>query len=1522
MLWGKRWRNRCLNSVAGLLLMVLWLQILQTVTPQGLITDFIQYVEAAQVTIDATLPNTGNPEIILGAATVFPTDQIGYRFYVDSGGACVYSKTTNGGTSWGTAVVVDSQTDCFGVSVWYDRWTPDDAGNYIHIMTVDSGNDDLWYNRLDVTDDSRLLATFPVSTVLNPAQSGTIAAAANNGSITKGTDGTIYMAMSDNTDSYIVECTSNCAVSTSWTETGINPQDLAPDFSLLMPLPGGSILLINRDISADIIRSKVWNNTTWSAAWTTIASTVLENGPYGAQMSAAVNPSTGAVLLAYVNNETLGTIGGNNDDIRTTTYSGSSWTANGDILTDSTLGVVDVNLGINSNTGAVYATYVARTTPGTATTGNVYWKTSSNGMTSWGIQQGPVNTTPENLFGLSLNLSSYHRIHVSWYMAAAFDLLGDTIADLTPTTEVLEIGLQETEVRASSTDAYIGGAFVIDENVTTRNVTSITFTEAGTVNGLTQLDNIELWYDLDTSAPYDCASESYNNGATKFGSTDTTGFSSADGTSTFTDTVGNSTTISMCVYPVMDVLKSAAQGNTVDIKINSPDTDVLVSGSVTVIPHHEVALEGSTVVKLDTDFRIQRGVSIITGDTLTINAGTDYDAPVSSTTAFIRITNTGLTGAGSDTGGGTSNADDTTVYITAPENITSSITFQRGVASVNNTRVSWEIVEYKGVAGGENEIRVRRHQALTYGGLNTTVTSGAVPGIVTDADVAVFITSQYNPSAVANVYHQGISTAAWNSVGDTVTLTRGVSGVAAIATYAVVEFIGSNWKVQRSEHVYSAVGTTQTEAITAVNSLSRTFLHVQKRFPTSTHANFGHEVWLSGIGQVSYLLDAAATTPGSHVSVAWVLENTQTSGTPLDVTRSNGSFNTLGTAPQTNNVSIGAIIEDLSVSSIFANNRSDTIGTTWPEPILGVRLISTTQYEIWRSDIAANINYRTEVVEWPTAERKLEQNYYRLYVDNNALKPTTAWPKGGGGTLGENMEMTAEDGALALGDQVRIRMTVEVLGAAMPASLDTFNLQFGLRASTCSAITNWRAIGNPGSTTALWRGVDNAPADGAPLSVTDPPTAGDLLLSVASVAGTYEEQNSTAANPYLAQPGDDVEYDWIVEHNGAVDKSSYCFRMIESDSTVFNAYDNYPVIRTVGYEPLTTNWRWYEDENNATPLTPRANENIAPSNVENANALKLRVVVQESSGAEGTNVKFALQYSEYANFSQQVRTLTATSTCTANSIWCYYNGAGNNNAVISSKLITDADSCLAGVGVGCGTHNENASTVGVTFDQIALANTEFEFTLVNAGARTNRVYYFRLYDLTNNVAVGTALTFSPISLVTEGAALSSSIAGIGSGTSIAGIITDFTTTPTAIAFASMAFNTNYEAAQQVSINTNATEGYQLLMYARQQLLNSYGDPVPPITTNNSSPAGWATACPGAQSGCFGYHTTDATLFGGSTRFAPTDSYAALDTTPREIMYSSIPSADVEHIIYKIRITPDQPAGDYQTEIVYLAVPVH
>jgi hypothetical protein len=915
-------------------------------------------------------------------------------------------------------------------------------------------------------------------------------------------------------------------------------------------------------------------------------------------------------------------------------------------------------------------------------------------------------------------------------------------------------------------------------------------------------------------------------------------------------------------------------------------------------------------IKLATDFAVTRNVANIGSGatTVTITEGVDYDLQFNDASrAYIRITNAHHTGGGPNAGAtGNHTANNVTAYISNPSNIATSITFTRA-GTTNDTDIAWEVVEYIGDTAGENEFVVRSAAVGTYVAANTTLTTGAVSGIVSDADVAVFITGQGNPDGGRADYNSGLSTAAWNSGADTITFTRGESGSDAVnVSYAVVEFTGANWKVQRSEHTYSAVGVTQTENITSVNSLSRTFVHAQHRAGAGldTHADFGHEVWLSSIGVASYRLNGAAGTASGHVSVAWIIENTQATGKRMVVNRYNNTLAAGGGGLTSTNVNLSSTLTDLSVASIFANNSADGGTNSFPEPMMSARIISTTQFNLRVSDDADNMLYRVEVVEWPTASRKLVQDDFRVYEDNDALTPTVA--RGG---LGENAEMTASSDPIAPAESVRIRMNLQVTAAAMPAGVDAFSLQYAKRppATACSALSTWYYLGDTASTTAAWRAQAGTPSDGTTLS--------SLLLSASTIAGTYEEENLTALVPNQALVNERVEYDWNVEHNGADDKSDYCFRMVESDGSPLFSYNTYPVLRTVGYGPVVSQWRFYDDETSLTPTVSLAGENVAPSGIDNDDVIKLRVSVAETTGAPGNNVKFKLQFSEdpaFATFTDVI----ATSTCLENSLWCYADGAGVNNAIMGTTLMSDTDACPT----GCGTYNEASSTAGTTFDHATYSTSEFEFTLQHAGARVNAVYYFRLWNVNDNELVPASTTYP--SLLAASSTLSATSTGVIAGTTVDGHTSDVTTTATSVSFGDVVANDAVVAIQRLALGTNATEGYQVLVFTDQLLTNGYGSTIPLVTGTNAAPLSWAAGCPTLQTGCFGYHTSDDVLEGPSVRFAADDTFAGLTTAPEEIIYSGVPGTEDHDIVYKLLVRELQESGDYTANLTYIISPVY
>ncbi|KKK54590.1 hypothetical protein LCGC14_3083180, partial [marine sediment metagenome] len=195
------------------------------------------------------------------------------------------------------------------------------------------------------------------------------------------------------------------------------------------------------------------------------------------------------------------------------------------------------------------------------------------------------------------------------------------------------------------------------------------------------------------------------------------------------------------------------------------------------------------------DFKVIRGTSIISdaATTVTITEGIDYtlESGQDRTSAFIRLTNTRLTGMGKTSGGGNQNHENWAVRIQNPNNLATSITFERD-GSTSDTRVTWEILEYIGVGGGDNEIIVIDVGTTTASGTTSYIDGTSLSNITNTNKVAIFITGQYAVSASRNDIQYALFTSDLVGFGPyTPRFTRSQSVASNDGvSYAVVEFTG------------------------------------------------------------------------------------------------------------------------------------------------------------------------------------------------------------------------------------------------------------------------------------------------------------------------------------------------------------------------------------------------------------------------------------------------------------------------------------------------------------------------------------------------------------------------------------------------------------------------------------------------------------------------------------------------------------------------------------------------------------
>lgn len=422
-----------------------------------------------------------------------------------------------------------------------------------------------------------------------------------------------------------------------------------------------------------------------------------------------------------------------------------------------------------------------------------------------------------------------------------------------------------------------------------------------------------------------------------------------------------------------------------------------------------------------------------------------------------------------------------------------------------------------------------------------------------------------------------------------------------------------------------------------------------------------------------------------------------------------------------------------------------------------------------------------------------------------------------------------------------------------------------------------------------------------------------LCMPAAAHAADFSSMNFLARNP-------------LVDAFGGFGSSTSFFSFLAGGQTVTGEASSTNFAVAAGFlyfdsfAPESRHWRWYDDEASETPTVPFVAEDVAPVDISTGDTLKLRVTVRETVdiGQEGT--KFRLQYSTSSDFSTGAVSLVEQGSCTGSSVWCYADGGGSDNGVVTTALISDADSCSGGVGVGCGTHNESGTSVS-SFTHDKSATTEYEFTIQQTGATTNTVYFFRLFDTTASSSVPLASGLSYPSVLTGGTTLAVSIDGVLSATTLEGVTTDVDTSPTSISFGNLPQGVPVTGAQQFTVSTNAGLGYRIFAFERQALLDGSGGQIDPIAGTNASPTGWSSGCV-VDTSCYGYHAGDDVLQGGSTRFAADDTYAQFDGSAREVAYSAGPaSSRVTNMVYRLENVGQEAAGDYSSSVVYIVVPV-
>lgn len=328
-----------------------------------------------------------------GTWYVFIEDQGNSDFY--------YVKTTNYGATWSAPVLLKATTG-FGLAVWFDKWTPGDAGTKIHLAYMESAAHDVLYRSLDTASD-----TLNTEAVIFAGASAVVAANTCL-SITKAKGGQLYCMFDIDAGTEVGFYVSSDGDGQTWAAadgSGVMTEG-ASDYFLLFPgnyADTADIDCVYWDRSADTLSLKVFDasasamasETTISASMTDIAPSTSSTMP---QFAGAVRNSDGHLMfVAWSNADTL------NATLR-------FWDINGAASLPGTPVTINTStddqggcaIGVNSTNDDLYVFYLGKTDGSeTYTTAlNVYYKISTDDGATWGSET-QLSTAARDLVFLS-----------------------------------------------------------------------------------------------------------------------------------------------------------------------------------------------------------------------------------------------------------------------------------------------------------------------------------------------------------------------------------------------------------------------------------------------------------------------------------------------------------------------------------------------------------------------------------------------------------------------------------------------------------------------------------------------------------------------------------------------------------------------------------------------------------------------------------------------------------------------------------------------------------------------------------------------------------------------------------------------------------------------------------------------------------------------------------------------------------------------------------------------------------------
>jgi len=309
---------------------------------------------------------------------------------LNAGFDLIAERTTNKGANWSTIALQGASITTQWIDVWYDRETPGDTGNLVHVVYLESDNDIFHYRTIDVTDGT-------VGTERSIATGLTVAGTSNNRTaLTKCVNGNLLAAFTTDTEE---DCLRSTDGGVNWTSRASPIESLTEDDHILFfpaDVDAGDAVCLFWDASATEITMKMYDDS--ADTWTEFATAVLTSmnlTPARTLWDGSVRHSDKHILMCAWNDEDTANTDVKTADMTVDSIASPSRTVKANVVTNLNESGMSTAMWINQQSDEVRVAYIKGTTFAVAL--DVVFRISTDGMGTWGDEQAYSEATADDL---------------------------------------------------------------------------------------------------------------------------------------------------------------------------------------------------------------------------------------------------------------------------------------------------------------------------------------------------------------------------------------------------------------------------------------------------------------------------------------------------------------------------------------------------------------------------------------------------------------------------------------------------------------------------------------------------------------------------------------------------------------------------------------------------------------------------------------------------------------------------------------------------------------------------------------------------------------------------------------------------------------------------------------------------------------------------------------------------------------------------------------------------------------------